>query len=188
MDAYVTKPLNPQEFFETIETCLTPTPSPKGANGAPTQLAHSSVREGRGEERSSPSAGLLTSVSMSRPIDVHALLARCMGSTTFLEKMLNKFRDQGADALDQIVSAVKARDAAATARAAHALKGAAANLAADGVCAAAAGIEAQARAAQLDAAEQALANLRAQLERCLADIPDAVTRAAQKPQTPTPEP
>ncbi|HEY7119217.1 MAG TPA: response regulator, partial [Tepidisphaeraceae bacterium] len=182
MDAYVTKPLNPQELFDAIETSLRhavrsdpesldladpPPPTPAPSRRPPEQA---------------PAAPELP----SDPIDVESLLPRCMGNVAFLERMLNKFRDQSAATLEQIVTGLSVRDAAATARAAHALKGAAANLSADAVRAVAGQIEQLARDAQLESAERALDDLRQQLARCLDDIPGAVTRARHHKPLATP--
>jgi Amt family ammonium transporter len=125
-------------------------------------------------------------MSPAPAIDVPSLLDRCMGNLTFLEKMLTKFQEQSAATLTQLTTSLASRDPESTARAAHALKGAAANLSAPRVTEIAAQLEHLARAAQLDSADTALAALKSEMHRCLADIPAAITRA--KSLTPRPEP
>jgi PAS domain S-box-containing protein len=187
MDAYVTKPLNPKELFETIESHLQAAAPAAAASSAealapaaaaPTPAAGAGDRgTGEAAPSDSPLVPPPSPPSSPPPIDVSTLLPRCMNDVAFLEKILVRFRDQSAATLDRIAAAVAARDPDATARAAHALKGAAANLSAGPVRDLAGRLEELGRDHDLSTADQLLATLRTELDRCLEDIPQALNRA-----------
>lgn len=105
------------------------------------------------------------------PITVPALLERCMGRADLAGLLLAKLERQAAADLEALAALLAAGDLAAGGARAHALKGAAAALAADGVRAGAARLEQACRAAARDDAAPALAALRLDVERLLADLP-----------------
>ena len=113
------------------------------------------------------------------PIDRASLVERCMGDPTFAGLILGKFHARAGEMLAAVERAVAAADAAAIGRAAHALKGAAANLSAEGVRAAAQAIESAGHAGDAAAAVRSLEALRAEMGRCLAFIP-ALTADLQR--------
>ena len=103
------------------------------------------------------------------PIDRASLVGRCMDDAGFACLILGKFQAGVRPMADRVAAAVAAGDAAEMARSAHALKGAAANLSAGALQAAAARIE-QA-GGHPDVVAVALADVRYEVERCLAYVP-----------------
>lgn len=111
--------------------------------------------------------------------DPAALRARCLGDTALIERVLAKFGAQCAAAVSQLQADVAAGKEAEVRQLAHRLKGAAANLAAEGVRAAAETLEQQAREADVRLWEAASEALRGELERCQALIPEALVQVQQ---------
>lgn len=77
------------------------------------------------------------------------LLTRCMGNTSFAERVLSKFLHRCAEDLEELARAAESLDAEAIAMTAHRIKGAAANVAAVRLRERAAVIEELGRSARL---------------------------------------
>ena len=183
MDDYLSKPLEAGQLVEKIEAALArcdrrDPPPPHGAQVAP------GLRQGaRGADEARWEAGGAATV---RPFDVDKLLERCMGDPAFLETMLAKFREQSAAMLDRLDQGIAAADARRVALAAHTFKGAAANLSAGAASDVAARLEELGNAGSLDGASRYLEQLRAEVQRCIAYIPTAVSEAMASPSGSTP--
>ncbi|WP_428937599.1 Hpt domain-containing protein [Fontivita pretiosa] len=111
------------------------------------------------------------------PLDVDRLLQQCVGSAAIVLRVLDRFAVQLNADREAIRAAVSAADAAAVARTAHSLKGAAGAVAADRLHAVAALLETHARSGELQAVARELDALIAEIERCAAYLP-AARRAA----------
>src|SRR5689334_10507171 len=75
-------------------------------------------------ETISPTAAGLDA-GVPAPVDLMALLARCMGNMNLIVRVLARFRDTGCADLEQLAGAIDRHDFAAVAEIAHRLKGAA---------------------------------------------------------------
>jgi len=142
MDAYLTKPLDSKQLCETVERIA-------GAHGAAPPAAE--------EDRDAGEAAI-----------PDVVLARVGGDRQLLAEISRLFLDDAPRHLERIRAALDARDAEALRRAAHGLKGAAANFDADGVVGAARALEEMGRKAVFDRqAEDAWRTLSAETDRLL---------------------
>lgn len=107
------------------------------------------------------------------PLLVSELRERCMDSVDIATLLLQKFEDQIRRDLPDIEKSLVAHDASAMARTAHALKGAAGAVAAPAIREAAAKIELLAKQNSLETMIEAIDSLRAEVERCIAFLPEA---------------
>jgi HPt (histidine-containing phosphotransfer) domain-containing protein len=110
--------------------------------------------QARGQDMNSAVATPSSSV-----INIDELLSRCMGNAGFAERVLVKFRNRFEVDLAELGLAVELSDAEAIARAAHRIKGAAANVAATRLREGAAVIEHLGRTAQVRDVPQHLTQL-----------------------------
>ena len=131
MDGYISKPIDPQMLFTTVEE---QTASSLPERAAPPGAAPTAERE---------------------PIDRPALLDRLGGDEGLLTEVSRVFLEDCPGRLAAIRSAIEARDADRVRTSAHALKGAAANLSARGLFEAASTLERLGAESRLDAAEAA---------------------------------
>jgi Amt family ammonium transporter len=115
------------------------------------------------------------------PVNVKELCDRCMNNVEFVHKILTKFQNRVVDDLACLARTIAERKLEEAARLAHALKGAAANLAAPAVRGAAAEIETLSRQGEVAQAEEAVARLRVAVDQCLAYIPQAIVGLAPAP-------
>ena len=158
MDEYLCKPLDPRQLISTLNRLLNKNAAP----GAKEQMTSQAP-----PQKEDP------------PFDLDALLIRCMGDADFRDRLLTKFPEQADLGLRRISDALKANDATQLARAAHGLKGTAANLSASAVQQIAARIEALGHAGTLNEVERLVTELRAQVERCIGAIGPSVIPAGE---------
>ena len=165
MDAFLTKPINPDELAATVARCLMPTAVPPAPGGMPSGAG---AALGMITERAAtPSPSPLN----NDPIDIPALLRRCSGDVSFLKHALGIFESQSLTMLEQLVVDAKAGNAQQVALTAHGFKGTAATLSAEALRHHAAAIESLARAGNFADLQTPLQNLEIELHRCLAFIP-----------------
>ena len=105
------------------------------------------------------------------PIDTESLLARCFGKPDFAQALLNQLESIGIECVEEIQRYANQRDAAGVAEAAHALKGAADILCAPSIKRLAACVEQAGRTSEIKVLEPLLAELSAEMQRCLIAIP-----------------
>ncbi len=98
-------------------------------------------------------------------IDTKAALQRVDGDVQFLRELLDLFVDEAPQVMADIRAAIACHDAEALARAAHSLKGAAANLAATAAAEAALRLEHMGRAGDLSESPRACDTLEAEIAR-----------------------
>lgn len=116
----------------------------------------------------------------TRPaVDIAAALERVEGDRALLEELLRLFVDECQNTLRQIRDVWASRDARALGRLAHALKGSAANIGADGVSEAAFALERLARSGNLENAVRYIADLEGQTERLTPELDSFLKEAAQ---------
>lgn len=115
------------------------------------------------------------------PIDRPSLVNRCMGDASFAGLILGKFQARANEMVVAIEKAIAAGDIVGAGRAAHALKGAAANLSAEAVRAHAQTIEQAGHDGNLAAAQAAIGQLRQAMDCCLAYIPTLTAELQRMP-------
>jgi ammonium transporter, Amt family len=160
MDGYVTKPVESRELLSAIYALL-PEGARTGGNRR-TARTHGGTAV--------PDAEISRSAGSPQSLDIDSLLARCLGNVDLVRRMLDKFKTLSADTLAELTRHVESSNPSEAARISHSLKGAAANMSADGVAAIAAQIEMAGRANDLAAARQHLDALRREIDRCHAGI------------------
>jgi HPt (histidine-containing phosphotransfer) domain-containing protein len=112
MNDYISKPVNPQELMKKIEQRAL-----KGNSGS-----------ANGDDNQKPDPADTDHRYGSRPFDVKSALARAMGDQAFLKELVTEFVKTLPSHLAAIDGAMTRQDNEALSRAAHTLKGAAANL------------------------------------------------------------
>jgi Amt family ammonium transporter len=167
MDDYLTKPLNPSKLISTIESYLNCDRA--GASPIGSELL--------GNVGGAPQpAGQLTEASGNAAIDYESLLARCMGDSELLGRLVEKFRAKSLETWEPLLEALKAGDASRAARVAHAIKGTASNLSAIKLAEFAGQIEELEPGGDLAAIEAAVHRLGAELNRCREELVNLPTR------------
>jgi len=142
MDDYLAKPIEPQDLLKKINKWADiekRAPSTKKEEG----VSSVSARKSQG----------------TVPIDLDKAVERAMGDRDFLETMLQAFLSQVPAQIEALSIALEQGEAASLERQAHSLKGAAANLSANGVAATALRIEQMGREANLSAGKKILEEL-----------------------------
>ncbi|MCX5752943.1 MAG: ATP-binding protein, partial [Candidatus Krumholzibacteria bacterium] len=144
MDDYLSKPLDPTVLIALIDRWLNrSTPAPQTAGGAPSRLAPREPDD--------------------VAVDYDALVERCMGNVPLAQRLVAKFRTQVEADLDALRAAIASGNVEQTAFHAHRMKGAAANLSAEGIRNAAAIIESKAKSGDMTDVAQKLDALDAQI-------------------------
>ena len=174
MDDYLSKPLQSQKLLEVIARLAPGKVSLAPAADGPTPPAPLTLGEG-GEGRAgrgaSPAPPLLGAGGDALPaFDAPSALERVDGDRELLAEILGLFREQAEPTRDVIGSALAARDGAALERAAHSLKGSAANVSALEVQETALRLEHAAHDGDWDAGEAAWADLEGALPRLRAAL------------------
>ena len=139
MDDYTPKPINPEELLEKIEKWTR------------VEQNTSSPEAEVQKERVQPETSEKT-----QPLDLEKALERAMGDKEFLKMLLGGFIQELPDQIESLTVAVAGTDMVALTEQAHRLKGAAANLSADGVSSAAKLLEEIGRSQNINEADQIL--------------------------------
>jgi signal transduction histidine kinase/DNA-binding response OmpR family regulator len=164
MDAYLSKPVQPNELLATIAQ-LAEVRSPKRVSQAAAEPS-----PGRKAERGSAASLAAARHGQNDVLDSAALLARVEGDWNLLVEMCDLFLQSSPLLLAEIEAAIARRDSATVERAAHALKGAMQNISAAPAAQVAAGLEQIGRCDDLRGAEEALASLKQEFERLVQAI------------------
>lgn len=158
MDAYVAKPIDPQLLISTIRKLLEKNAS---VDSSPDRPSEQQVEQADALEQ--PDSTDLVEV------DWQALTDRCGGSKAIAAKVLRKFRERAEQDVNQMKDSVARREWKETARLAHMLKGASANVAADRVAEQAGRIENRSRANEAVPVAD-INELKSRVEQCLSFI------------------
>jgi CheY-like chemotaxis protein/nitrogen-specific signal transduction histidine kinase/HPt (histidine-containing phosphotransfer) domain-containing protein len=153
MDDYISKPIEPREFFAAIEKWTKFQGKEKDLS--PYTL-HLSPPEG---EKDTP-----TDSEFIETIDLESALRRFDGDKEFFKEMLQEFLSYVPKQLEKLVKAIKTGDAEVVEREAHSLKGGAGNLGAKPIADLALKLELLGRTGDLADAEEIVCNLRAAFE------------------------
>lgn len=125
--------------------------SPLAAWGTSAPLS-AAIFDGLGPAKPAPSGS-------NRPLDVAQLLERCLGSRQLVERVLKSFESRFDEELQSVRAELTTRNVESLARAAHRLKGACANAAANELAGLASDVETAAREESFDRAQAAFDKL-----------------------------
>ena len=173
MDDYLTKPLDPKQLAETIDRYLVQEPAVDDSASDGDEQPPVVVGEDRQVLSEAPDGCSLDENAF--PFDVDQLMARCMGSVTVVDRVLNKFREQSLKSLEELVQSIQSGDAQASTAAAHSFKGMAANLSATRLSELAGELEAMGREHELESASLCLQQMQEELDRCLGAISEVLS-------------
>jgi len=163
MDGYVSKPINAKDLFTTLASLV----------GRDAEAPCSASPPASASEP--PTASNAQSIV---PIDVEALLVRCMRDAAFATRLLEKFGQRACEDVERLRAGVASGDAAGTGRLAHNLKSVAAHVSAEKLRAIAFEIEQAGGRRDLQFMEKQLTLLEDEARRCAAYIPQAIERLA----------
>jgi PAS domain S-box-containing protein len=161
MDDYVSKPIDPDQLIEAIARLLA-----KSNAASPKEP----VIEAATIMTATPST---ITCDETPPLEIDALLDHCMGNAETISLILNEFEHQAVEDLAAIQRSIASGDCKETARVAHALKGAAAIMAANTLSGIAFKMEKVGRAGMLTETDQLLADLKDEVRRCIDYLPKA---------------
>ena len=159
MDAYVAKPLQPKELAAAIEAVLGPEKTPSA----------------RRPPESRPA---------SKVVDFARLLERVGGDRKALAELVGIFRADSPKQIARVRKAVRDEDAPALRAAAHAIKGAVGNFAAQGATEAAVRLQRMGESGDLAGAGDALARLEHEIERVLKALAEVAPFRSSEPGKP----
>jgi len=164
MDDYLSKPLDPERLFETLDIYLSPKEKPTMAasDNQPQNNRSAGERPGPRATGDSPA-----DANGGPPFNLQALLKQWGTNKAFANKLIDKFCQQAPRDVDQLERAAADGNADEMTRLAHGLKGAAGYAAADRVRDIAARLEELGRAANLSDAQAGIAQLRAEVQCCV---------------------
>ena len=139
MDSYISKPLNPQQLYEIIESVITPGAAAKN---------------------------VAVAAEAAEPVfDRAALLARVENDQELLREIVGLFLAEAPELLQTVRHSIECRDTALLEHSAHALKGSVGNFGAKGAYEVALKLETMGRAGDLSGAPETLTELEAKISR-----------------------
>jgi HPt (histidine-containing phosphotransfer) domain-containing protein len=153
MDGYLPKPIRSQELDEVLDKYVT-----------------QKIRGSGPAEQTSPPAAI------QEAVDARELLERIGDEREFLAELVNTFRDDFPKQLEAMTIALNDGNATQLALAAHSLKGALSNLAAQRAAGLAAGVESAGKSGDLPGAALGLRDLKPELAR----VVDALNALCQE--------
>jgi HPt (histidine-containing phosphotransfer) domain-containing protein len=113
----------------------------------------------------------LTTVVSKVPINYEILLQRCIGNTDIVAKILKTFHDTIQQEIEKIRQSIESQDGENLALTAHALKGAAGNVAAQKLEEIAFCLEKMGYSGELDKATKIFTELNQEVKKCLQYLP-----------------
>ncbi|MBI3469218.1 MAG: Hpt domain-containing protein [Planctomycetes bacterium] len=175
MTDYLPKPLNRDRLIETVDGYLCDADS---AASAASEVLVGGTEAGLADDKKSSSGPASYQPTEDarpasdderscRPVDFDSLLERCMGDQNFVTRILDKFKTRASADLGQLERSIAAGDPQETARLAHGLRGAAANMSAGPLRDVAGRLETMGRTGDLHDAGRCLIELRAEYRRVL---------------------
>ena len=177
MDSYVSKPIHPATLLAEIHTQL--------ERAALHDQDASAQQNGCVASNENSPKVPLTEAAMEdhddvrQHININGLLERCMGDAQFAARILTKFAERALDDVEGIAASISHGDADQTAKKAHALKGAAANLCAEQVRLLASQLETAGRDGDVSNVSTVISQLKAAVQDCVAYIRRNANRLEQ---------
>jgi two-component system, sensor histidine kinase and response regulator len=163
MDAYVTKPVDPEALVKAILSVM-----PRRSS------AHTPSVVAPAETRHLPHGDSAALNDREVPIAGRPLLNRCQGKVPLVERLLVKFEHQVSGQLQALEQSLAQREWETIVRVAHTIKGSAANLSAEPLREAAARLEQLSSDSHFEAAVAALKSLTEEARRCFDYVPIAL--------------
>jgi HPt (histidine-containing phosphotransfer) domain-containing protein len=108
---------------------------------------------------------------LAAPIDSASLLARCLGNTDLVSRLLKVFEPEIGGDLKRLEAAFDAGNGDDVANFAHAIKGSAANLSADALASLARELETAARQGEWQSRGELIERIRNEFRRCVEALP-----------------
>jgi len=161
MDDYLTKPLDRARLEACLESLLGPIASEAGETG---EVMAARIEPALSIERHAAGVNV-GAQNQSPPLDWDAFLRTADGDVEFAREIVSLFIASGDESLAVIAAAVTAGDCQTLSAKAHALKGASANMHAEGLVDAAARLEAAAKAKAHDQVAELAQTLRSEFTR-----------------------
>jgi HPt (histidine-containing phosphotransfer) domain-containing protein len=159
MDGYISKPIKMKDLFETIEQVL------KEQNAKSHKPKESPTEETQEETNQETTDQIMEE---KETMNLDAALERVEGDGELLKEIADLFLEDYPAQLKQIREAIVKGDAKTVERAAHSIKGAVSNFAADAAYNAALDLEMMGRSGMLDQAEEAYRKLETEIQRLAA--------------------
>lgn len=166
MTEYVTKPINRQHLFETLNTCL--------QAGTPVSISPAAETP-----RTIPSVPAAITIKDIPCIDVEEFTERCMGKPHLVRDLLEMFAEAIEERSTELSRLLSSGEIAKVATAAHSLKGMSANVSAIRVNRVAAKLEEAARHGKAKECVEMESQLLSELESCRAEIARLIESAAE---------
>jgi signal transduction histidine kinase/CheY-like chemotaxis protein/HPt (histidine-containing phosphotransfer) domain-containing protein len=180
MDGYVSKPIDADALFATIRALAKKDrPAATELVGSDSTIPTPITRNSRPDvsiEKAPPS--IPTSI-VDAPIDIEALLGRCMRDADFASRTLEKFKHRAIEDVELLRRGIAAGNAKDVTRVAHNLKSVAAHVAADSVRRIAFKIEEADLGRDLELIIQQVVLLEEEARRCATFIPHAIQQIAR---------
>ncbi len=154
MDEYLSKPVQKQQIVSVLQRFFSDIPESSLEIEATVATPHG-----------------VSETFKPAPIDANAFLERCMGSLEFAGSLLDELESTGKERVEEIRKQAERRDAAATADAAHSLKGAAGILCAASLQQLSADIEQAGRSSAIHDIQRHIDELATEMQRCLNYMP-----------------
>jgi CheY-like chemotaxis protein/HPt (histidine-containing phosphotransfer) domain-containing protein len=167
MDGYVTKPINVADLFAAIGSLMGKKKEADAAGSAKTNSSPAPAPQ---------AVPPPTAHVVDAPIDVAALLARCMSDADFAVKTLEKFGKRAMDDTGLLRAGVIAADLTGTTRLAHNLKAVAAHVGAAPLRQIAFEIEQAGIRRDLQFMQEQLTRLDEEAARCARYVPEAIEK------------
>jgi signal transduction histidine kinase/CheY-like chemotaxis protein len=185
MNDHVSKPIDPDELFAALLRWIKPRTEstlPRGSTALPANVNRSPMASAPVTIQAAVATAFAEAGLEIAGIDTKSALRRAGGNRMRYEALLQKFAGQSASAVTEIRAALAAEDRQTAARAAHSLKGAAANLGVTSIAELAAKAEAAIQAGQsaeesLSSLEGSLASTASAIRAALSDRTQAVASA-----------
>jgi Amt family ammonium transporter len=160
MTEYVTKPINRQQLYDTLNACL--------------ESRHPAPADGTTDAKAPVEPSTLQPVAQASTeipcIDLEEFTDRCMGKPNLVKDLLQMFAEAMDERSAELSKHIHAKDIAKTISAAHSLKGMSANVSAVRVHKTAARLEEAARAGRADRCPEIESELLAEIKSCRAEI------------------
>jgi PAS domain S-box-containing protein len=174
MDDYVTKPIELDALFTAIGGVMKAASIADAAPKPPAPPANPADHPVIAKPEASPPA-------LEKPIDIEALLARCMSDVGFVRMTLEKFQQRAIEDVELLRRGAAAGDAGGVKRLAHKLKSVAAHVAAGPLRKIVFEIEQAGARQDLEFITRQLAILDEEARRCVAFIPGAIAAILPAP-------